>query len=399
MIARLVDSRYIYFLIFAFYIIGLWGMSVPLTGDQKVYISVALEMSERGEWIIPYLFNEANFLKPPLQYWATLLGWKLFGLSLFGALIPSVLALLGSAYLTNRISQVVFKVKSNLSGLVFSAGLGSMTYGTTGQMEIWVVLFYLWAWYEFLLNRYLFAFLIVGAMAWVKGPLYPALWVLSSMLYLFLQKQWKQVFKLKYLLSLVIGIAVGLLWYMLAARTHLEPMLDVFLRRENIAKFQTSQGSPQGLWGEFLYTLFPWVFCLILVWASKEGRAKIREHRNFYLSYALIPALFFTFFPYRVNTYLYLLTPIAAMMASSITVAARNTAIRKIVTLISGTIAVSLALLTIRLMLGNWLGAEVALPIVLWLMAVFSVKARDRRNSCIWAGARELDSRGGSRVG
>jgi 4-amino-4-deoxy-L-arabinose transferase-like glycosyltransferase len=70
--------------VLGFYLILLWNMSVPMTGDQKVYLSIALEMRERGEWIIPYLFERANFLKPPLQYWTTLLGWKILGFSLFG---------------------------------------------------------------------------------------------------------------------------------------------------------------------------------------------------------------------------------------------------------------------------------------------------------------------------
>lgn len=376
MIGRLVHSKYIYLIIFAFYLIGIWGMSVPLTGDQKVYISIALEMRERAEWIIPYLFGEANFLKPPLQYWATLVGWNIFGLNLLGALIPSVLALLGSAYWVNQISKQEFKTDSYLPGLLFSASLGTMTYGTTGQMEIWIVFFYLWAWYEFLQNRLFRTFILVGIMAWVKGPLYPVLWVVSSAFYFYQRRELKRLVSKTYLLSLIVGVVIGLAWYLMAARTHLQPMLDVFLMRENMAKMQTNQGSMFGLWGEFFYTLFPWVLVVVMAISSSAVRLKLKQHRVFYFSFALFPALFFTFFPYRVNTYLYLLTPVAAWICVSVGTLEKNKVSLALSTL-STVVALALAVLAIRLTLGGWIGWEVGLPLllVLGLWSIFHFKA------------------------
>lgn len=367
MIERLTQTRFIYLLIFVLYVIGLWGMSVPLTGDQKVYLSIALEMKERGEWIIPYLFGEANFLKPPFQYWTTLLGWKVFGLSLFGALIPSVLALLGSTYFVNRIAKIALNSKSLLSGLLFAATLGTMTYGTTAQMEIWIVFFYLWAWCELLENRIFRALIVVGVMAWVKGPLYPVLWVLSSSLYFFLQKEPKKILSSRYLAALSVGIILGLGWYALAARTHLKEMMDVFLMRENVAKMQTAQGTPWGLWGEFFYSLFPWVLWLVLALGSKSIRQRIATNAPFFLAYALFPTLFFTFFPYRVNTYLYLLTPIAAWWVGDSEKIERNALSISLASLVS-LIAVSLSILVLRLLTGSWIGPEVALPLILVLV-------------------------------
>ena len=340
-------------------------MSVPLTGDQKVYLSVALEMRERGEWIIPYLFSEANFLKPPLQYWATLISWNLFGLSIFGAMIPSVLALLASAVVVNRVHLRLTGLREHLPGLLFAASLGTMTYGTTAQMEIWIVLFYLGGWLLYLEQKWTYAFLVVGVMAWVKGPLYPVLWVMSIVFYQFLKRDLNLLLTRRFILNLILGVAVSLIWYALAARTHWQPMLDVFLLKENVAKMQTSHGSPQSLWGEFLYSLFPWLFWLIMGVCSPEGRSKIKEQKYFYLGFALIPALFFTFFPYRVNTYLYLLTPIAALMVHSIRLV--RTPITIIVCTLVTLIASAFSVLTLRLTLGHWIGFELGLPLFLVL--------------------------------
>ena len=371
---RITDSAWSYLFIFVFYIVDLWKMSVPLTGDQKTYVSIALEMRERGEWIIPYLNHAPNFLKPPFQYWATLLSWKIFGLSLFGALLPSVLALLGSALLVNRLSGS----KRYIPGIFFAASLGSMTYGTTSQMEIWIVLFYLWAWYEAKQERALRAFVIVGVMAWIKGPLYPALWVLSFILYLFFKKRRQDVLSFRFVGHLAIGIFVGLLWYALAARSEWNTMMNVFFMRENIGKIQTSQGSPLGLWAEFFYTLFPWFFWLILSLCSKDRVKEFASEKIFWISYALIPAVFFTFFPYRVNTYLYLLTPLAAWMVCSRELPV--TSFSKGVASITSLFFFALSFLVIRFSLGGWIGWEVGAALIfvllLWSYAHWKMNPR-----------------------
>ena len=69
-------------------------MSIPWTGDQKVYLSTALEMQEQKSLLIPYLFGEPSYYKPPLQYWSTLAGFRIFGNTLWGAFLPSAIAAL-----------------------------------------------------------------------------------------------------------------------------------------------------------------------------------------------------------------------------------------------------------------------------------------------------------------
>jgi len=368
MIRRLIESPFLYLLIFLYYAIGLTGFSVPLTGDQKVYLSIALEMREKGEWLIPQLFHEANFLKPPFQYWATLMGWKIFGLSLFGALLPSVIAMMGAIYFINhiswQISRQISKNGSKIPGLVFAATIGTMTYATTAQMEIWIVFFYVAAWSQFLKKEYFSALFLVGMMAWVKGPLYPVLWVMSVALWYFLEKDFKSFFKSKFLMSLGLGVVVGLAWYAAAAQTHLQEMLNVFLLRENVGKMQTGQGSPIGLWSEFLYSIFPVVFLFAAELTSSETRSKIWTNRNFYISYAAIPALFFTFFPYRVNTYLYLLMPAVALMMGESEEEIKNPIARGISSVVVF-LSVALSFLLYRLMMGHWIGPELAVPMMI----------------------------------
>lgn len=342
-------------LILLVYITGLWGTSIPLTGDQKVYLSAALEMYSEKKWIIPTLFGDPNFLKPPFQYWATIVGWKVFGLSVFGAILPSVLALVTGSFLTFRISKKLDLEEPSLAAILFASTLGTMTYGSTAQMEIWIVLFLLGAWYAVLSSRLILAFVMVGIMAWVKGPLYPVLWTLSLIVW-----NWRVLKTTKFWFALTIGIGVGLSWYILAAQTHRDEMVRQFFYTENLGKLGTHQGSVLNLWSEFIFSLFPWGIILLVGAFQGKTRKAWKQNQKFYLSYSVVGAIFFTFFPYRVNSYLYFLTPVMAMLASEIKFEEKS----KIKLLILGiyiALFVVAAFLLIQLYAGEWLGIEIVL--------------------------------------
>lgn len=379
MIRKWVESPLIFLTILFSYAIGLWGFSVPLTGDQKVYLSVAMEMRERGEWIIPYLFDAPNFLKPPLQYWATIIGWFAFGFNTFGSLIPSVFALLFCSYLIKKIYQHFFAANGNLAALLFAASIGTMTYGTTAQMEIWVVLFYLLPWYAWLIGHEWFAFLAVGILAWAKGPLYSAFFVFGVIAYELIQKNWKKLVHPLFVAQLIFGIAIGLSWYALAARTHLQEVLDIFLKQENVSKLGGNQSSPFSLWGEFFYTLFPWLICVLFSVSGQINHVlpvRFKEFLKFAAAYSIIPAIFFTVFPYRVNTYLYFLTPIFAIFVgfqAKEGIPEDAPVIRFIAKPLALILGASLLFLLFRLHQGQWithlLFAGMTLMVLAWMYA------------------------------
>jgi len=340
------------------YLVGLWGTSVPLTGDQKVYLSIALEMMEKKQWIIPSLFSEPNFLKPPFQYWTTIIGWKTFGFNLFGALIPSVLALVTSSFLVFKIGEKIKLKKPALAAVLFASTIGSITYGATAQMEIWIVLFLLSSWLAVLSRRIFLAFVLVGIMAWVKGPLYPVLWTMSILV-------WNLSFikSKKFWAALFLGGMIGLSWYFLAARTHQREMMNQFFYSENFGKAGTQHGSIFGLWSEFLFSLLPWGVFLFFGFFQKSVRESWRENQKFYLSYSLVSVIFFTFFPYHVNSYLYFLTPIMAMMASEIDLplSPRSKALGMGIYLV---FFLLMNLVYFQLFKGGWVGVEIFSSIV-----------------------------------
>lgn len=69
---------------------GLWEMPL-LDRDEPRFARATIEMSERGDWLIPYFNEEYRFDKPPLTYWWMQLNYLLFGQSEGAARLHSVL--------------------------------------------------------------------------------------------------------------------------------------------------------------------------------------------------------------------------------------------------------------------------------------------------------------------
>jgi 4-amino-4-deoxy-L-arabinose transferase-like glycosyltransferase len=310
------------------YLPFLGSMSIPLTGDQKTYLSTALEMRERGSWLIPYLFGEPSYYKPPFQYWMSMLGWKIFGLGLWGALIPSVLASLLTAWLLAEIVILLGASKrENYTGLWFAAAIGTMGYGTTAQMEIYLCLFYALAWFcalKFLLAPrnerrdfwLLSAFAVAGLSSIVKSPLYWVLWLMSFGSYLVVKGEWKLVKERRFYLACGVSLLFAGAWY--GALLALDPhrFFSDYLMRETWAKNSGNGGTVLSLWGAWGYFSLPFV---VLSFAGAKRLFHDRKLESsiytFLICWAWPIAVFFSLYPYRIKPYFYLLVPVSAILA------------------------------------------------------------------------------------
>lgn len=312
--------------ILAAYLPFLWETVIPFTGDQKTYIAIAMEMRKRGEWLQPYLFGDPNYLKPPFQYWMTLLSWNAFGFNVFATFLPGVLALLGTAWLLNEIASSLGERRWYVnSGLWFAATLGAMTYALSAQMDIYVCLFYAGSWWAGL--RYLeepdskkrkvrwlyVAFLIAGLSAIVKSPLYSVFWVSGYFIYLLISGEWL-LFKNKHLyLALLDGIFFGLLWYIALIVRDGEAFWNQYFMKEQFQK-GANGGTLADLWVPLLYMAFPFTLLLFTAIRSAWMGRRTASILRFVIAWGLPPAFFFSIFPYRTSLYLFILVPALAVL-------------------------------------------------------------------------------------
>ncbi len=310
---------YLMFWIALAYLPFIWKTGLLLTGDQKTYLRIAQEMFTTGDWLHPRLFGETCYLKPPLQYWATLLGMTFFGNNAVGAYLPSALAMMATSALLWRMEAGFFARPAGLAALFFAFSMGTYTYAQSAQMEIYLVWLWTQAWYfgwKHLHDRkwksLAWAFLSAGLLALVKSPLYSGLWTITFFAVAAFRKDFWLFRSWRSYLSLALGVLVGVSWYFAVYWTDRDRFWTQYIQVETFGKKGGNSGSVLHMWADFSTFLWPLLLLIPAALWQKIRKAKsLRiDRKNLLVAGMVLPgAVFFSLFPYRTETYLYLLTP------------------------------------------------------------------------------------------
>lgn len=316
------------YLIWAAIVYGLFlsHLSIPVTGDEKQYLSTAVEMLEKKSWLKPMLFGASSYYKPPLQYWMSLLSLKVLGYSLWAALVPSALAALGTAFFLGEISLLLNERRELVrSGLWFMASVGAVTYGVVAQMEIYLCLFLAAAWWAVLKwvsepietrsDRYLFlAFTFAGLLSLVKSPLYFALWSSGLFIFMLISGEWESFRSKNLYWAGFWGALVGASWYIVILCIDRERFWADYVVRETVGKNSGNHTAPYQIWFALTYLALPMTLLFFPSIRIILRRRKAATLFRLAISWTLPLAVFFTVFPYRVNTYLFVLVPVIALI-------------------------------------------------------------------------------------
>ena len=306
--------------VFIAYAWAIWHYCVPFTGDEKVYLSVAMEMRAHSDWLHPWLLGEHAYYKPPFQYWTTLAGWKLFGFGLVGAFLPPALATVASAASVGWVARRTLGLSHPTAPLWFAAAAGTLTYGTTAQMEIWIVALYAFAWgaaLEYERNRrgalIFLALISAGLLSAVKSPLYSVLWVFGFWLYLALRREWGVFRSVAFWFAHLVGAATGAAWFAYILATDRTKFWSDYVVRETLAKTTGNSSTIGHMWADFSTFCVPFLLPAICV-AAFAFRRRHCTILPLVIGWGALPAIFFSVFPYRTETYLYILIPLAAVL-------------------------------------------------------------------------------------
>lgn len=82
--------------------------------DEPRNAGCALEMSQRGDWIVPMFNGDLRAHKPVLLYWLMMGAYAVFGVNEFAARLPSALAGLGTVLATYHIGRRLFSAQAGL---------------------------------------------------------------------------------------------------------------------------------------------------------------------------------------------------------------------------------------------------------------------------------------------
>lgn len=169
-------------------LVGLWLflMAVSLFSrsyipiDETRYVTVAWNMWLRGDFLVPFLNDEAYSDKPPLLFWMMQLGWAIFGVNdWWPRLVPSFFAL-GGAFLTTRLASLFWPSRDavgRMASVILFGSLLWMVFATATMFDMLVAFFTLLgmlgiliAWYGAAWRGWGLVGLAIGLGLLAKGP-------------------------------------------------------------------------------------------------------------------------------------------------------------------------------------------------------------------------------------
>lgn len=361
----------------AFY---LWGLgSLPLLGpDEPLYSEVAREMFVRRDFVSTTLGGHPWFEKPSLLYWLMMAGYRVFGVSEYGARIGSALCGLLTAVFVYWIGRTIETSTSAVSELGLSDGepeqgdlarwstlvwlssLGAMIFSRAASFDIVVTMaltgtlacFLVWhvryrtppsrgservsgaadprpnpdqnrpnRWTSLLLIGFYF---FIGVSLLAKGLIgivFP--FGIITTYFLLRRELPPRKFAQSLLWGIPLALAVAGLWYGPMIYRHGWNFINEFIIQHHFARYLSNKyHHPEAFYfyGPILIAfLIPWtlVFAAALVSALKwkwRGDAPVDLLRVFALAWILVPIAFFSFSGSKLAAYSLPVLPAMALL-------------------------------------------------------------------------------------
>ncbi|MCK5685444.1 glycosyltransferase family 39 protein [bacterium] len=282
-----------------------WKLPFVETSDAR-YADGAFEMIANNDYLIPTMYGKAHLDKPPLTYLLSALSMKLFGINELACRLPQTILnflFLVISYIFYRKmfdSEIAFKVTLalNLTIPLFAANHVLTT--DFGLFFCEITALYCFAMkyigkkssgiYEFLF------WLMLSLSFFIKGPLGFIIVIPIAVIFVCIEKNWKRLFRLRYVFSFIASFIAGASWYLYLVGTDSKLfkyfVYDQFLKR---------------LGSKHIFHIEPWYFFLMVFVAGSipwgiliffKNREGINNTQNtlkkFLILISVFPLLFFS---------------------------------------------------------------------------------------------------------
>jgi 4-amino-4-deoxy-L-arabinose transferase-like glycosyltransferase len=239
--------------------------------DEGRYAEIPREMLSGGDWVIPHLNGLDYIEKPPLQYWATALSYRLFGVSEFSARLYTALTALGTLALVGFLGARLWdkdagwRAAAVLSGMFMFLILGQLT---TLDMSL---TFYMTASLTGFLTAQqaaqtqrrwmLLAWAAAALGVLTKGLVAAAIPAAVLIIYSLISRDFALWRKLHLSWGLPLFLIITVPWHGLAA-LRLSDFLQFFFVHEHFARYLTPMADREEAWWFFGYVFLlgtvPW---------------------------------------------------------------------------------------------------------------------------------------------
>ncbi len=246
--------------------------SVTETTEAR-YAQISKEMVESGDYLHPTLMGIQHYHKPPLTYWVTAVGYKIFGVNVVGARFFLQMGIILQMLIVYGIARLLLKDdrQAFLSAVLYFSLPGIYMSSRALTTDVYLTTFVLisaLSWLKFAIQHkkaYLLLFYFsMGLGFFTKGPvvfIFPLFIILGT--YIGGLKPKKSI--IHHITGVIIMLAIGLSWfiylYIQDAR-----FFDYFVIRHTVERLTADVFSRNEPWWYYLAIVpalsFPWLFVL-----------------------------------------------------------------------------------------------------------------------------------------
>jgi 4-amino-4-deoxy-L-arabinose transferase len=372
---------FILLVIFVFLNIGLGSWGLAETSEAR-YAEIGREMALSGDYLHPTLLGIQHYHKPPVTYYITAIGYKIFGINEFGARFFLSIALILQLFFVFKIGKLLFKEEkiAFFSALIYFSFPVVLIAARNLTTDAYLTTFILWSIYYWLQYKkgkpavYLYGFYAMLGLAFLtKGPvgLLPGIVFIGC---------WKLVYKEK--LQFSIRTLIGSLLFLIVAGSWFaaiiidKPQLwDYFIDEQIVNRTIAAQSfhRDQPFWYYFVLAPllgFPWLLFIVLDLKRKFRTILKEKSIALILSSAiLISMLIFSAFSSKLVLYILPIYSFISLLAGYILFKSTE----KWINIYVNIYMVLFALLLISLIvggLGSWISMDGTYTILLILFIV-----------------------------
>jgi 4-amino-4-deoxy-L-arabinose transferase-like glycosyltransferase len=233
---------------------NVWGPSIYILDEAK-NAGCAMEMYQRGDWVVPTFNGDLRTDKPPLHYFFMQGAFRVFGINGFSARIFSTLmGVLTIASVFFFVKRIVNERSALFSSLILIASIQLAIQFHLAVPDAYLIFFLTTAWLSFFYGwrsdgRFLYLFYVcVGLATLAKGPISMLFSGLIVLLFLIIQRELsvRKLIRLKILEGILIFCLLVLPWYVLVGiRTH-GAWLEGFFLEHNVSRFTSTMEGHKG---------------------------------------------------------------------------------------------------------------------------------------------------------
>lgn len=300
--------------------------------DEGRYSEIAREMAVSGDWVTPRLNGIPYFFKPPLQYWATAMSFKVFGFNEFAArlyvLLCGFLALCAVGYTARRLMSadagwVAMGMLAASPYFLAFVGVVTLDTGLTAWTTVAVCAFLL-AQTSAAAERRRWMLLAWAGMALailskgLIGIVFPAA---AIFVYCVVRRDFSLLARLEWLRGGALFLAITVPWHVFAAQANPEFVRFYFIH-EHFERFLTKVHRREEPWWYFWPIFFggflPWVLAVVpAAWTGWRHKTDGFDWRLFAILWTLLILCFFSASSSKLPAYLLPVFPIFALVLAA----------------------------------------------------------------------------------